>query len=78
MQQRTWLFIAGRAFEQSSPCPVTENNNSSHKADNHFALLRVLCAAKDETSVLCAAKDETSVEIMGRVFCCNFLRKSRL
>jgi hypothetical protein len=25
---------------------------------------------------LCAAKDETSVEIMGRMFCCNFLRKS--
>jgi hypothetical protein len=28
--------------------------------------------------VLCAAKDETSVEFMGRMFCCNFLRKSRL
>jgi hypothetical protein len=27
--------------------------------------------------VLCAAKDETSVDIMGRMFCCNFLRKSR-
>jgi hypothetical protein len=26
--------------------------------------------------VLCAAKDETSVEFMGRMFCCNFLRKS--
>jgi Integrase zinc binding domain len=24
------------------------------------------------------AKDETSVEIMGRILCCNFLRKSRL
>jgi hypothetical protein len=28
--------------------------------------------------LLCAAKDETSVDIMGRMFCCNFLRKSRL
>jgi hypothetical protein len=28
--------------------------------------------------VVCAAMDETSVEIMGRMFCCNFLRKSRL
>jgi hypothetical protein len=28
--------------------------------------------------VLCAAKDETSVDIMGRMFCCNCLRKSRL
>jgi hypothetical protein len=28
--------------------------------------------------VLCAAKDEISVDIMGRMFCCNFLRKSRL
>jgi hypothetical protein len=28
--------------------------------------------------VICAAKDETSVDIMGRMFCCNFLRKSRL
>jgi hypothetical protein len=27
---------------------------------------------------LCAAKDEASVDIMGRMFCCNFLRKSRL
>jgi hypothetical protein len=26
--------------------------------------------------VLCAAKDETSVEFMGRMLCCNFLRKS--
>jgi hypothetical protein len=34
------FFDARRAFEQSSPCPVTENNNSSHKADNHIALLR--------------------------------------
>jgi hypothetical protein len=25
--------------------------------------------------VVCAAKDETSVDIMGRMFCCNFLRK---
>jgi hypothetical protein len=25
--------------------------------------------------VLCAAKDETSVDIMGRMFCFNFLRK---
>jgi hypothetical protein len=28
--------------------------------------------------LLCAAKDETSVDTMGRMFCCNFLRKSRL
>jgi hypothetical protein len=28
--------------------------------------------------LLCAAKDETSVDIVGRMFCCNFLRKSRL
>jgi Chromo (CHRromatin Organisation MOdifier) domain len=28
--------------------------------------------------VLCAAKHETSVDIMRRMFCCNFLRKSRL
>jgi hypothetical protein len=26
--------------------------------------------------VLCAAKDETSVDTMRRIFCCNFLRKS--
>jgi hypothetical protein len=31
-----------------------------------------------EPPVLCAGKDETSVDIMGRMFCCNFLRKSRL
>jgi hypothetical protein len=28
--------------------------------------------------VLCAAKDGTFVDIMRRMFCCNFLRKSRL
>jgi hypothetical protein len=28
--------------------------------------------------MLCAAKDETSVDIMGRMFCCKFLRKSQL
>jgi ribosome biogenesis protein Nip4 len=28
--------------------------------------------------VLCAAKDETSVDIMSRMFCCNFLQKSLL
>jgi hypothetical protein len=27
--------------------------------------------------VLCAAEDETSVDIIGRMFCCNFMRKSR-
>jgi hypothetical protein len=32
----------------------------------------------EEDWVLCAAKDETSVEIMRRMFCCNFWRKSRL
>jgi hypothetical protein len=32
----------------------------------------------DNSQLLCAAKDETSVEFMGRMFCCNFLRKSRL
>jgi hypothetical protein len=28
--------------------------------------------------MLCAAKDETSVDTMRRMFCCKFLRKSRL
>jgi hypothetical protein len=28
--------------------------------------------------LLCAAKNETSVDTMRRMFCCNFLRKSRL
>jgi hypothetical protein len=32
----------------------------------------------NDDDVLCAAKDETSVDIMGRMFCGNFLRKSRL
>jgi hypothetical protein len=45
-----------------------------------LAYLRVsdLCEANASTFVksalLCAAKDET-VDIMGRMFCCNFLRK---
>jgi hypothetical protein len=32
----------------------------------------------DNYLLFCAAKEETSVEIMGRMFCCNFLRKSLL
>jgi hypothetical protein len=28
--------------------------------------------------VLCAAKDETFVDIMGRMFCCIFMRESRI
>jgi hypothetical protein len=45
-----------------------------------LAYLRVsdLCEANASTiakyALLCAAKDET-VDIMGRMFCCNFLRK---
>jgi hypothetical protein len=35
----------------------------------------LLCRA---VQLLCAAKDETSVEFIGKMFCCNFLRKSRL
>jgi hypothetical protein len=48
------------------------------------ATLKVLIESKpdidksDFRNVLCAAKDETSVDIMGRMFCCYFLRKSRL
>jgi hypothetical protein len=40
----------------------------------------MMCFAKNEQRipVSCAVKDETSVDIMGRMFCCNFLRKSRL
>jgi hypothetical protein len=42
--------------------------------------LRALDVLFDEMvdHLLCAAKDETSVDIMGRMFCCNFLRESRL
>jgi hypothetical protein len=35
-------------------------------------------AIHKQTSVLCATKDENSVDIMRRMCCCNFLRKSRL
>jgi hypothetical protein len=46
--------------------------------------LRRLCQSvvgEDNTRTddkFCAAKDETSVDIMRRMCCCNFLRKSRL
>jgi hypothetical protein len=49
------------------------------KAAHHARLSARALAANDSSSssqcVLCAAKDETSVEFMGRMFCCNFLRK---
>jgi hypothetical protein len=43
-------FVAGRALEQSCPCPVTGNKNSSQKADYHIALLRdIYCWASPAT-----------------------------
>jgi hypothetical protein len=44
-------------------------NISNIKADLRNDIASVL---------LCAAKDETSIDTMRRMFCCNFLRKSRL
>jgi hypothetical protein len=29
-------------------------------------------------NVLCAAEDETSVDIMGRMFCCNFFAEKSI
>jgi hypothetical protein len=56
-------------------------NGKPKKAVEHLgsvikpATLKALIMSK---LVLCAAKDDTSVDIMGRMFCCNFFRKSRL
>jgi hypothetical protein len=36
------------------------------------------CNDLNDYRMLCAAKDETSVDTMRRMFCCKFLRKSRL
>jgi hypothetical protein len=56
-----------------------------HAPAHHVALAQAdsVCAVCDHAGhnatncrMLCAAKDEPFVEFMGRIFCCNFLRKS--
>jgi hypothetical protein len=40
--------------------------------------LQLVAQNNKADGMLCAAEDETSVNTMRRMFCCNFLRKSRL
>jgi hypothetical protein len=65
---------------------ITRDNNGAITISNPALITNLLAAnglndcnpSPTPHIVLCAAKDETSVEFMGRMFCCNFLRKSRL
>jgi hypothetical protein len=55
---------------------MVEKFMESHEDIDAVREMRSLESSHGE--VLCAAKDETYVDIMGRMFCCNFMRKSRL
>jgi hypothetical protein len=63
---------------------VTSAGSSEELAESHVNKTTRLATEESEQPLglggsypmLCAAKDETSVEFMGRMFCCNFLRKS--
>jgi Reverse transcriptase (RNA-dependent DNA polymerase) len=76
LSQRQYLLNVLQRFgmEVCKPCATpcipkkTIDEESTDMSYTTFPF-HVLCAAKDETSV---------VDIMGRMFCCNFLRKSRL
>jgi hypothetical protein len=64
-------------LEGQNDTPATDDlDDVMRKLDMHMATQLMKAAAS--LHVLCAAKDETSVDIMGRMFCCNFLRKRRL
>jgi hypothetical protein len=59
-------------LQRHAKCEKSDNKYDSYSdEENEYD-------ASDDDSLLCAAKDEISVDIMGRMFCCNFLRKSRL
>jgi hypothetical protein len=64
-----WAFGRGRAYRFF----LTANERVA--TPTLYASPRTKTVAKD---LLCVAKDETSVDIMCRMFCCNFLRKNQL
>jgi hypothetical protein len=67
---------------------LIESKQKDGQVESQEGHLRVRCLSGEDgyhtrralscCRLLCAAKDETSVDIMGRMFCCNSLRKSRL
>jgi hypothetical protein len=63
------VFAKVKTAPENSPAPIT-NPRVDVSVTNG--------GSPWDMPVLCVAKDETSVDIMCRMFCCNFLRKSRL
>jgi Protein of unknown function (DUF 659) len=60
---------------------VTDNTSTNKVAwslSKHRFPGRFFQGCSSHCLLLCAAKDETSVDTMRRMFCCNFLQKSRL
>jgi hypothetical protein len=66
-------WYANQGIIQLETFPYTPQHNGIAEWYNrvHFDRVRTCL-------LLGAAKDQTSVDIMRRMFCCNFLRKSRL
>jgi hypothetical protein len=71
--EATWEPYSGMAVDASD---MVAKFMESHEDTD--AVREMRSSESSHGEVLCAAKDETSVDIMGRMFCCNFLRKSRL
>jgi hypothetical protein len=72
------LVTDSESLQQKAVSTASDRHGS---ASSRFASWRIrpgggFVEQPGESTVLCAAKDETSVDIMGRMFCCNFSRKS--
>jgi hypothetical protein len=70
----------GRSRSAPQPSVSTISRSVRSLAENKLSASAIIALSIDNKGclVLSAAEDETSFDIMGRMFCCNFLRKSRL
>jgi hypothetical protein len=84
---RLWYLTSSEAMQQFGlSCSLLHSCTWTLKDGNNVCLivssrLTTDCITVGQVTIrglLCATKDETSVDTLRRMFCCNFLRKSRL
>jgi hypothetical protein len=69
-------YLEDMAIVHDEHCHVVEHKKTGDSGTKNNG--KGNDAGSRTSGLLCAAKDETSVKFMGRMFCCNYLRKSRL
>jgi Reverse transcriptase (RNA-dependent DNA polymerase) len=71
-QDVIWLrrVLCDLSYQRREPTVIFEDNTAAIKWSSG--------SSRRAKRMLSAAKDETSVDIMGRMFCCNFLRKKSI